>query len=170
MFYLLFAVIIHHYCCLIKKLSHTNLWKNFCKFNCSLIHNEFYVLKMKKYIENIISSFSSDFNHQMKYEFLKYEIRKFSISFLKNKTKSMREKKSHLEKKLKLFEGKLNCSEAKDEYNLCKKNLNVFYYEIANELGEKSNKFFLNLEKYRTHHNAIRKVIHDAQEITDHKK
>ena len=60
----------------------------------------------------------------------------------------MREKKSHLEKKLKLFEGKLNCSEAKDEYNLCKENVNVFYYEIANELDEKSNKFFLNLEKY----------------------
>ena len=39
------------------------------------------------------------------------------------------------------------------------------------ELGEKSNKCFLNLEKYRAnHHSTIRKVIHDAQEITDHQK
>ena len=128
-----------------KKLSHSNLRKDFCKFNCSLIHNELYVLKMKKYIKNIISSFNSDFNHQMKWKCLKYEIRKFAISFSKNKTKSMREK-LHLKKKL--FGGKLNCREAKDEYNLCKENINVIYYEIANELGKKSNRFFFNLEKY----------------------
>ena len=135
---------------------------------------------MKKHIENIINSFHSDFNHQMKWEFLKYEIRKFTISFSKNKAKSMREKKLNLEKKLKLLEEKLNCKEAKDEYNVCKENLDVIYDEMANGikirsrcnwygLGEKSNIFFLNLENYRASHN-IRKVIHDAQEITDHQK
>ena len=36
--------------------------------------------------------------------------------------------------------------------------------------GEKSNKFFMNLEKYRASQNTIRKVIHHAQEITDHLK
>ena len=37
----------------------------------------------------------------------KYEIQQFTISFLKNKAKSMREKKSTLaKKKLKLLEGK----------------------------------------------------------------
>ena len=112
---------------------------------------------MKEHIENIINSFNSDFNHQMKWEFLKYEIPKFTISFSKNKTKSMREKKLNLEKKLKLLEGKLNCNEAKDQYNVCKENLNVIYDEIAHGikisrcnwyvLGEKSNKFSLNLEK-----------------------
>ena len=108
---------------------------------------------MKKYFENVSNSFESDFNYQMKWEYLKYEIRKFTISFPKNKTKSMRGKKLNLGKKLKLLEGKLNCNEAKDEYNVCKENLNVIYYEIVNdikfrsscnwyELGEKSNKFF----------------------------
>ena len=82
---------------------------------------------MKKHIENIINSFDSDFNHQMKWEFLKYETRKFTISFSKNKAKPMREKKLNLEKKLKLLEGKLNCNEAKDEHNVCKENLNVIY-------------------------------------------
>ena len=38
------------------------------------------------------------------------------------------------------------------------------------ELGENSNKFILNLEKYRASHNTIRNVIQGAQEITDHKK
>ena len=41
----------------------------------------------------------------MKWEFLRYEIFKFTISFSKNKTKSMREKKLNLEEKLKLSEG-----------------------------------------------------------------
>ena len=112
---------------------------------------------MKKHIENIINLFDSDVNHQMKWEFLKYEIHKFTMSFSKNKTKSMREKKLNLEKKLKLLEGKLNCNEAKDKYNVCKENLNVIYDEIAHgikirsrcnwyELGEKSNKFVWNLK------------------------
>ena len=30
--------------------------------------------------------------------------------------------------------------------------------------------FFFNLENHRASHNTIRKVIHDAQEITDHQK
>ena len=51
----------------------------------------------------------------MKWEYLKYEIRRFTISFSKNKTKSMQEKKLNLEKKLKLLERKLNCNEFKDE-------------------------------------------------------
>ena len=64
---------------------------------------------MKNHIENIINSFDSDFNNQMKWEFLKYEICKFTISFSKNKAKSMREKKLNSEKKTKTirWEGKL---------------------------------------------------------------
>ena len=80
-----------------KKLPKSNIGKIFWKFDCSLIHDELYVLKMKKYFENVINSFESDFNYQMKWEYLKYEIRRFTISFLKNKTKSMREKKLNLE-------------------------------------------------------------------------
>ena len=62
---------------------------------------------MKKYIENIISLLDSGFNQQMKWEFLKYEICKFTISFSKNKTKSMREKKLNLVKKPKSIRRKV---------------------------------------------------------------
>ena len=62
---------------------------------------------MKKHIENIINSFVSDFNHQMKWEFLKHEIRKFTTSFSKNKAKSMREKKLNFEKKTKTIRRKV---------------------------------------------------------------
>ena len=37
-------------------------------------------------------------------------------------------------------------------------------------LGKNYTSFFFYLEKYPGSHNAIRKVIHDAQEITDHQK
>ena len=61
------------------------------------------------------------------------------------------------------------------------KKLYVIYNEITKgikirnrsnwyELSEKSNKFFLNLEKYRANDNTTRRVNHDSQEITDHKK
>ena len=40
---------------------------------------------MKKHIENI-NSFKSDFKHQMKWEFLKYEFCKFTIGFSNTKT------------------------------------------------------------------------------------
>ena len=65
------------------------------------------MLKVKKHIENIIDSFSSDFNHQMKWEFLKYEICKFIISFSKSKTKSMREKNLNIEKETKTIRRKV---------------------------------------------------------------
>ena len=136
---------------------------------------------MKKHIENTINSLDSDFNYQMKWRFLKNEIRKFTISFSKNKAKPIRENKLNTEKQLQPLERKLNCNEAKDEYNVCKENVNVIYDEIANaikilsrcnwyEFGEKSNKFFLNLEKYRASDNTTMKVIRVTQEITDHQK
>ena len=61
MFYLLFAVIIHSYCCIIKNfLIQTQVRTS---GNCSPIHDKLYVLKMKKHIENIITLFDSEFNH-----------------------------------------------------------------------------------------------------------
>ena len=68
----------------------------------------------------------------MIFEFLKHGIRKFTMSFPKNVTKSR--KRSCIYKKLKLLEGKLNCNEGKDEYNVWKENLDVIYNEIANEI------------------------------------
>ena len=104
-------------------------------------------------------------------EFLKYEIRKFSIEFSKNKAKLRREKLSRLEVK------KLDNGEAKEQYNAYRGEINEIYDEISNgikimskydwyEFGEKSNKFFLALEKRRATKNIIQKVLSNEQEIT----
>ena len=97
-------------------------------------------------------------NEHFKWEFLKYEIRKFTIGYSKSKAKLKREKVSFLEKKLKDLEQNLNNEETNLQYNSFKDKLNYIYEEISNgikirshcnwyELGEKSNKYFLKLEK-----------------------
>ena len=68
-----------------KKLPHSNLGKNIWKFDRCLIQDELYVLKMKEHFENVINSFESDFNYQVKWEYLKHEICRFTTSFTKNK-------------------------------------------------------------------------------------
>ena len=67
------------------------------------------------------------------------EIQTFTVSFLKNKAKSMRENKLPLGKKmLKLLDRNLGYNEAKDEYNLCKENLNVICDKTANTIKIRS--------------------------------
>ena len=55
------------------------LWK----FNNSLLSDEYFVLKMKDHIPMSIETFNKKniFNNQMKWQFLKFEIRKFSIHY-----------------------------------------------------------------------------------------
>ena len=64
------------------------------------------------------------------------------------------------------------------EYDSCKQELSDIYDEISEgikirsrcdwyEFGEKSNKFFLNLEKHHAIQNTIKKVICNGQEITN---
>ena len=97
-------------------------------------------------------------HERVKWEFLKYEIRKFPTGYSKTKAKLKREKVSFLENKLKDLEQNLNSEETKLQYNRFKDELNDIYEEISNgikirsrcnryELGEKSNKYFLNLKK-----------------------
>ena len=94
---------------------------------------------------------------QIRWEFLKYEVRKFSRRFSKTLAKELREELQILQNKLKLYEHNLKCFENED-YLRCKVRLEEIYEIKANgvkirkkcdwcEYGEKSSKFFLNLEK-----------------------
>ena len=94
---------------------------------------------------------------QIRWEFLKYEVRKFSRRFSKTLAKELREELQILSNKLKLYEHNLKCFENED-YLRCKVRLEEIYEIKANgvkirnkcdwyEYGEKSSKFFLNLEK-----------------------
>ena len=78
-----------------------HLGKHFWKFNSSLRKDEEYVKQMKQHIQNVKHQFDPLFKEkpQVQWEFLKYEIRKFSIAFSKKKSKEKRENLALLEGK-----------------------------------------------------------------------
>ena len=130
---------------------------------------------MKEYIQNVKHQFDPIFKEkpQDQWKFLNYEIWKFSITFSKKKAKEKRENLARLEGKLKELEQNLNCEENLEQYG---SELNYIYNDISNgikirskcdwyEFGEKSNKFFLNLETNRATQSVVRKVIFNEQEI-----
>ena len=168
----------------LKKSQDITLGKGFWKFNGSLVQDEDYVSQMKEYISQIkgeLEGTQNTFNDQFKWEFLKYEIRKFTINFSKLKARKKRENKVALENKLKYLENNLENNINKDEYRNCKDELNKIYDNVAKgvkirskcnwyEHGEKSSKFFLNLEKSRAIQNLVRIIKCDSKELTDIKE
>ena len=153
--------------------------KGLWKFNNSLLLNEEFVTKMRNYIHLKINEMNHENinNDQIRWEFLKYEERKFSRKFSKILAKELREELQILENKLKLYEQNLKCFENED-YLRCKLRLEEIYKTKANgvkirsicnwyENGEKSSKFFLNLEKNCFVQNQIRKLIIEEKELTE---
>ena len=134
---------------------------------------------MKKLITKINTSNEFIEDAQTKWEFIKYEIRKFTINYSKTVVKIRKQHKIDLEHKLKNLEN--NIEENRKLYNHYKNELKTIYDHIAEgiklrskcewyEHGEKSTIFFLNFEKKRGVHNRIQKLIVEVKEITDHKK
>ena len=142
------------------------LWK----FNKSLALNSDFIDKMKAHIASTQTNLDKQNirDDQARWEYLKYEIRKFSIKFSKLFSKNT----------------KTQCTANyldNSEYISCKSKLDQFYEEKANGIrirskcnwhkyGEKSTKFFLNLEKIRAHQNKIRNILKNGKKITDQKE
>ena len=114
---------------------------------------------------------------QIRWEFLKYEVRKFSRRFSKTLAKELREELQILQNKSKLYEHNLKCFENED-YLRCKVRLEEIYeiktngVKIRNkwdwyEYGEKSSKFFLNLEKNSFVWGQIYKLMIKEKELTE---
>ena len=80
--------------------------KGFWKFNNSLIENEEYVHQMKKFIPDTLNELFNEkvLDDQVKSEYLKYNIRKYTINFSKKTAKNTNKKIVDLETKLKHFE------------------------------------------------------------------
>ena len=115
---------------------------------------------------------------------LKYEIRKFAINFSKKLVKEENKNRNFLEKELKKLEKNLNNFQTNQYYFECKQKLQNIYTKKVNgirirskciwyENGEKSTKFFLDLEKYRTTQGCLctiivnKKELNDSQQIND---
>ena len=113
---------------------------------------------MKKLITKINTSNEFLKDSQMKWEFLKYEIRKFTIYYSKAAAKIRKKHKIDLEQKLKNLENNLTSEKSRRLYNHCKNELVTIYGHIADgirirskyewyEHGEKSTKFLKKILK-----------------------
>ena len=82
------------------------LWK----FNKSLIKNDNYREQTKTLIENVLNNLDQDdtVDPQFCWEYLKYEIRKFSIHFSKDIAENKKIERTYLENKLKTYETRPN--------------------------------------------------------------
>ena len=150
----------------------------FWKFDSSLIKDRIYVSEIKHLVSSFLSNDISSMNTQLKWEFLKYEIRKFTIDYTKRKAKERRKQQALLESELEKLENNLESSENLRKYESLKSDLELIYDHIAEgvrlrskcdwyEQGEKSTKLFLNLEKQRGNQNRIRKLIVNEKEINN---
>ena len=152
--------------------------KGFWKFNSSLIKDQKYINEIKDLIRNFDTKNDCNFSRQLKWEFLKYEIRKFTIHYTKGLAKERKQKILNLESELKKLEISLGDANNLGQYNSIKNELEAIYDHIAEgirirskcdwyEHGEKSTIFFENLEKQRGVQNTIKKLIIDDTEVTD---
>ena len=165
----------------LSKQHHLINGRGLWKFNNSLINNEDFIEKMSLHIKNTLKVFDNEniSDDQVKWEYLKYEVRKFTIHYSKNLAKSIRDERIKSEEKIKNLE-KNGVSDLNNnqEYINCKSNLESIYQTKVDgmrirskcdwyENGEKSSKFFLNLEKNRAIQGQIRTIIVNEKEITD---
>ena len=136
---------------------------------------------MKTLIKNVLDNLDQDdiVDPQFCREYLKYKIRKFSIYFSKDIAQNKKIEKKYLENKSKTLETRPNFVDNSD-YTETNGKLDKIFQEKTDcirirskcnwyEHGEKSSKFFLNLEKSRAVQNQIRNVLIDNIEINNQK-
>ena len=152
------------------------LWK----FNKSLLKNSIFVTNLTDLIEQFKINNIHATDKRLSWELLKYEIRKFSMKFSKKAAKDRRATQLELETRLKELENTDNYLE-NNEYVRKKIELEKMYDNYIEgvrirsrcndyELGEKSTKYFLNLEKHRAKLSLINKIIDsDGREILEQK-
>ena len=148
-----------------QSIQNTTRGPTFWKFNNSLLENNDFVSKMKNNINQWKLEYNND-DKRVEWELLKYKIRKFIVKFSKNEKSVKKDKELELEKKLIILERNLKTQKDQTDYDETKKQLQNIEDEKTkgcivrsrvkwHEEGEKSTKFFFELEKQ----NAVRKNI-----------
>ena len=89
--------------------------KHLWKFNSSLSSNKKFVRNMKNHTATTTMFLNAEhIFHQIRWDFLKYEIRKFFINFSASEAKKRNEETNTLENKMKTFEENLSKNESKN--------------------------------------------------------
>ena len=132
---------------LVKEPKHTK-GNGFWKFNSSFMKDHIYVSEIKHLVSSSLSNISN-MNAQLKWELLKYEIRKFTIDYIKRKAKERRKQHALLESELEKLENNSENSENLRKYESLKSDLELIYDHIAEgvRLRSKVNKILFKLRK-----------------------
>ena len=149
---------------------------SYWKFNNSLLKDNNFIDQMKERIESILSNNTFAEDPRVNWDFLKYKMNEFSRNYSIAKKHRNTAEKFELEAKLKSLSKLIssNCSnEVRKEYEECQNKLELIYENIVNgaiirsridwyDKGEKSNKYFFNLEKRnksKTHLSCLIEII-----------
>ena len=149
----------------------------FWKFSSSLLNNETFKINLRYFIKNTNSKINFD-DTKLNWVLLKYEIRKFIISYSKAIAKEERARRLKSENTLNFLENTFTDNLKKQQYELIKCELDEIYDKIAESIkvrsrcqqykeGEKSTKHFLNLKKVRGSQGKVCKLIASNHEMTD---
>ena len=158
---------------------------SFWKFNASLIDDNDFVTLINESVLVWLNEFNEVTNKRLLWDLIKYRIRQVSIKYSKEKARKKRKQISDIEISLRYCEESCNESptlENQEELEMLKMEYDSIYEQIAKgaiirskatwyEKGEKSNKYFLNLETHKKAKSSVRKVFNDEGIlITDQKK
>ena len=124
---------------------------------------------MKAYIKTVKEEvINIRLDPREKWEYIKYHIRKFTITYTKDKSRKFKEQYTILEKEIEATLSGNNTINEIEKYRDLKMKLEQCYDKITEgiivrsrvqwlEKGEKSSKYFLNLEKRNKNKSCIRK-------------
>ena len=101
----------HSFVLMSFSFGNTSRGRGYWKLNNSLLYDSVYVDSVKDLIRNELSSKNFD-NPASRWEFLKYKIRTYSMSYSRYKAKERREKENQLTNKIASLEQRLYISES----------------------------------------------------------
>ena len=142
-----------------------------------MINDKQFVFQMNSKIKEYFHETMEISNPVIRWDFLKFKMRQFCMSYSKQKSRERKQKRISLESKLECLENNTTVK----EYNSVKQDLEQIYNHITEgiilrtrtvwyEEGEKSTKYFLNLEKRSKSKMHIRKLIDSSRaEVTEPK-
>jgi len=161
----------------IKFFSEGKQGPSFWKFNNSLVNDVKYIQQIKEKIKGVKTALTNENINCpcIRWELIKYEIRKFTMGYSKTRAKEFRCAYQDLEFKIKQIEnidGWVNDKDKVAEHDRLLKELDVKSNYITEGLilrskatwtehGEKSTKYFLTLEKRNKKKTHVRKLILD---------
>ena len=158
---------------------------SFWKFNASLNDDTNFVALLSESVPEWLIEFNAVTDKRVLWDLIKYRIRQMSIKYGKERAREKRERVSKIENLLRTCEE--NCSKCPSNENfeqleILKIEYDNIYEDLAKgaiirskatwyEKGEKSNKYFLNLESHNKIKSSVRKIFNaEGTLITDPQK